>query len=170
MERERARAATAETALQQLAGSRPRDGATALAAPTVPTAPAAVPHDGQQSYVHTLSSLASAGIKPGDLMMTTYATGGVREMLHNWVLNLQLHVTTPMLVAAMDSAVVAQCSAERFHCLDWSRTEVSQDGQYNRGDFAGFRALGVRKVDALLSILRAGAPIERRLGTRLTAR
>ncbi len=65
-----------------------------------------------------------------------------------------------MLVAAMDSAVVAQCSRERFHCLDWSRTEVSQDRTYNRGDFSGFRALGVRKVDALLSILRAGALIE----------
>ena len=30
------------------------------------------------------------------------------------------------------------------------------DQQYVRGSFGGFRALGVRKLDALLPVLRAG--------------
>ena len=91
----------------------------------------------------------------GDLMMMTYATGGVREMLYNWVLHVQ-RLGLPILVSAMDKDVVAQCTAQRFHCLDWSHTTTGADRSYVRGSFDGFRALGVRKLDALLPVLRAG--------------
>ena len=48
-----------------------------------------------EQYVHTLSSLP---VKPGDLAMMTYATGGVREMLYNWVLHVQ-RLELPILVS-----------------------------------------------------------------------
>ena len=108
-----------------------------------------------EQYVHTLSSLP---VKPGDLAMMTYATGGVREMLYNWVLHVQ-RLELPILVSAMDKDVVMQCAAQRFHCLDWSHTAAAADTSYVRGSFDGFRALGVRKLDALLPVLRAGIHI-----------
>ena len=91
-------------------------------------------------------------------MMTTYATGGVREMLYNWVLHVQ-RLGLPILVSAMDKQVVEQCTAQRFHCLDWSHTASVNDKSYVRGSFDGFRALGVRKLDALLPVLRAGVNV-----------
>ena len=108
--------------------------------------------DATTTYVHTLSSLPA---KPGDLMMMTYATGGVREMLHNWVLHVQ-RLGLPILVSAMDKDVVQMAVALKFHCLDWSHTAAGYDSSYVRGSFDGFRALGVRKLDALLPVLRAG--------------
>ena len=90
--------------------------------------------------------------------MTTYATGGVREMLYNWVLHVQ-RLGLPILVSAMDKQVVEQCTAQRFHCLDWSHTASVNDKSYVRGSFDGFRALGVRKLDALLPVLRAGVNV-----------
>ena len=107
------------------------------------------------NFIHTIGSLPA---KPGDLMMMTYATGGVREMLWNWVLHVQ-RLGLPVLVAAMDKAVVKQCSAQLFHCLDWSHTATGMDKSYVRGSFDGFRALGVRKLDALLPVLRAGVHV-----------
>ena len=77
------------------------------------------------SFVHSIDNLHAAGIKPGDLMMTTYATGGVREMLYNWVLHVQ-RLGLPILVSAMDKQVVEQCTAQRFHCLDWSHTASAE--------------------------------------------
>ena len=60
-----------------------------------------------------------------------------------------------MLAARL--AVVAQCSAQQFDCLDWSKNfgtgAHNAFGEYVRGNELGFRLLGVRKVDALLSIL-----------------
>ena len=88
-------------------------------------------------------------------MMMTYATGGVREMLYNWVLHVQ-RLGLPILVSAMDKDVVAMAVEKRFHCLDWSHTAAAADTSYVRGSFDGFRALGVRKLDALLPVLRAG--------------
>jgi len=109
----------------------------------------------QEVYIHTISSVPA---KPGDLMMMTYATGGVREMLWNWVLHVQ-RLGLPVLVAAMDKAVVEQCSTQLFHCLDWSHTATGLDKSYVRGSFDGFRALGVRKLDALLPVLRLGVHV-----------
>jgi hypothetical protein len=91
-------------------------------------------------------------------MMMTYATGGVREMLHNWVLHVQ-RLGLPVLVAAMDKAVVSMAVEKHFDCLDWSHTATGADRQYVRGSFDGFRALGVRKIDALLPVLRAGVHV-----------
>ena len=147
-----ARANTAENALQaakiELTGISASDASLPAAATPPQAAAAVVP----TTYVHTLSSLPA---KRGDLMMTTYATGGVREMLRNWVLHVQ-RLGLPILVSAMDKDVVAQCTAEQFHCLDWSHTAAQADGSYVRGSFDGFRALGVRKIDALLPVLMAG--------------
>ena len=46
---------------------------------------------------------------------------------------------------------------------DWpacrSTTTVEADKEYVRGSFSNFRALGVRKVDAILVVLRAGVNI-----------
>ena len=72
----------------------------------------------QVQYIHTTTSLPA---KRGDLMMMTYATGGVREMLTNWVKHVQ-RLGLPELVAAMDKDVVSQCDSEAFHCLNWSHT------------------------------------------------
>ena len=76
-------------------------------------------------------------------------------MLYNWVLHVQ-RLELPILVSAMDKDVVVQCTAQHFHCLDWSHTAAAADTSYVRGSFDGFRALGVRKLDALLPVLRAG--------------
>jgi arabinosyltransferase len=108
-----------------------------------------------RQYVHTIESIPA---KPGELMMMTYATGGVREMLHNWVLHVQ-RLGLPVLVAAMDKAVVSMAVEKHFDCLDWSHTATGADRQYVRGSFDGFRALGVRKIDALLPVLRAGVHV-----------
>ena len=105
-----------------------------------------------RGYMH---SIATMPVRSGDWAMMTYATGGVHEMLYNWVLHIQ-RLGVPILAIAMDEQVAAQCNAKRFHCLDWSETASSLDGRYVRGDFSGFRNLGVRKVDALLAVLRAG--------------
>ena len=122
-------------------------------APASRLAPVVAPAVGRSvEYIHTIGTIPA---KPGDLMMMTYATGGVREMLYNWVLHVQ-RLGLPVLVSAMDADVVRQCTAQEFHCLDWSHTATSADQQYVRGSFDGFRALGVRKLDALLPVLRAG--------------
>ena len=112
----------------------------------------AVAAEDVKQYVHTLGNLPA---KAGDLMMMTYATGGVREMLHNWVLHVQ-RLGLPILVSAMDRDVVTMAMEKRFHCLDWSHTAAAADTSYVRGSFDGFRALGVRKLDALLPVLHAG--------------
>ena len=109
----------------------------------------------ERLYIHNMDSLPA---KHGDLMMMTYATGGVREMLYNWVRHVQ-RLNLPLLVAAMDHAVVEQCSAQHFDCLDWSHTATSADKTYVRGSFDGFRALGVRKLDALLPVLKSGVHV-----------
>ncbi|EOD25951.1 hypothetical protein EMIHUDRAFT_237370 [Emiliania huxleyi CCMP1516] len=88
-------------------------------------------------------------------MMMTYATGGVREMLHNWVLHVE-RLGLPVLVSAMDKDAVALATEKKFHCLDWSHTAAAEDTSYVRGSEAGFRALGVRKLDVLLPVLRMG--------------
>ena len=111
---------------------------------------------GVRRYVYGENELP---VKAGTLVMTTYATGGVREMLRNWVMHVR-RLQSPLLVCAMDAAVVAQCSAQQFDCLDWSKNfgtgAHNAFGEYVRGNELGFRLLGVRKVDALLSILRQG--------------
>ena len=140
-------ATAAATAAADAAGAA---AAAAAAAASDSTADAAT-----RSYIHTTDSLPA---KPGDLMMMTYATGGVREMLHNWVLHVQ-RLGLPVLVAAMDQQVVTQCTAQTFDCLDWSHTATGADKTYVRGSFDGFRALGVRKLDALLPVLRAGVHV-----------
>eukprot|EP00966_Prymnesium_polylepis_P122105 2822550-Prymnesium_polylepis.1 len=71
--------AAAETAAAAAAASTALSSSQSAAATP---APAAV------QYIHTISTL-SPHAKPGDLMMMTYATGGVREMLYNWVLHVQ---------------------------------------------------------------------------------
>jgi hypothetical protein len=107
---------------------------------------------GVRSYTH---SVATMPMRRGDWAMMTYATGGVHEMLHNWVLHVQ-RIGAPILAIAMDEPVLEQCSRQRFDCLDWSKTKSSLDSSYVRGDESGFRKLGVRKVDALVAVLRAG--------------
>ncbi|KAL1495590.1 hypothetical protein AB1Y20_016951 [Prymnesium parvum] len=107
------------------------------------------------AFIHSTASLPAAA---GGLMMMTYATGGVHEMLSNWVLHVQ-RLGLPELVAAMDADVLRQCTEQRFHCLDWSHTSTTGDKAYVRGSFGGFRALGVRKLDALLPVLRAGVHV-----------
>ena len=109
-----------------------------------------------RSYVYSPSNIPYAS---NDLVMMTYATGGVAEMLRNWVRHVERVKTQGILVAAMDHAVTAQCTEQRFDCLDWSTTAVEKDTQYVRGDFAGFRALGVRKLDALLAVLSRGVHV-----------
>ena len=147
------RAADAEAILQRERQQRSLStGGDAPAATGGNSVPETTSQGEATTYVHTLTSLPA---KPGDLMMTTYATGGVREMLQNWVLHVR-RLGLPILVSAMDKDVVAQCSAQRFHCLDWSHTAAAADTSYVRGSFDGFRALGVRKLDALLPVLRAG--------------
>ena len=99
-----------------------------------------------------LTTCMPPGIKPGDLMMTTYATGGVREMLYNWVLHVQ-RLGLPILVSAMDKQVVEQ--RLRSASTVWTgRTPSVNDKSYVHGSFDGFRALGVRKLDALLPVRR----------------
>ena len=71
-------------------------------------------------YVHE----SAADFAPaGTLVMTTYATGGGQEMLRNWVLHVQ-RLQSPLLVCAMDAAIVRQCREQGFHCLDWSQRQV----------------------------------------------
>ena len=141
------------------ASSAPRpDGASRvqqMPAAVVTTAAVSTGALATRLYIHTTESLPA---QPGDLMMMTYATGGVREMLHNWVLHVQ-RLGLPVLVAAMDKQVVEQCTTQHFDCLDWSHTGTDADRTYVRGSFDGFRALGVRKLDALLPVLRAGVHV-----------
>ena len=91
-----------------------------------------------ETFVRTEANLPA---RAGQMVMMTYATGGVAEMLRNWVRARSSHMPsghharngcvlriaqvrhvqrldTPPLVAAMDSAVVRQCESERFYCLD----------------------------------------------------
>ncbi len=128
---------------------------TAADKAAAPAAARQVASSSSSSYIHTTTSLPAS---PGDLLMMTYATGGVREMLQNWVLHVQ-RLWLPVLVAAMDADTVNQCTSQRFDCLDWSHTATRADQQYVRGSFSGFRALGVRKIDALLPVLRAGVHV-----------
>ena len=51
-----------------------------------------------------------------------------------------------------------RCNAERFDCYSCVQPQ-EEVPRYIRGDFSGFRALGVRKVDALLPILRRGVHV-----------
>lgn len=142
--------AKAEAAQRALSTARAQSkGGVAVAAA------ASAPSDDADPFIHTISTLPA---KPGDLMMMTYATGGVREMLHNWVLHVK-RLGLPILVSAMDRDVILQCTAQSFHCLDWSHTATTMDTSYVRGSFGGFRALGVRKLDALLPVLRAGIDV-----------
>ena len=148
-----ARAATATAEARRLAATpQPLSQPQSPRPDPEPAASAAEPAGTQ--FVHTLQNLHDVA-KPGDLMMTTYATGGVREMLHNWVLHVK-RLGLPILVSAMDKDVVSMAMQKRFHCLDWSHTAAAADTSYVRGSFDGFRALGVRKLDALLPVLRAG--------------
>ena len=79
----------------------------------------------QVEYVHA----SAADFAPaGTLVMTTYATGGVQEMLRNWVLHVQ-RLQSPLLVCAMDAAIVRQCREQGFHCLDWSQRQVAEVGR-----------------------------------------
>ena len=107
------------------------------------------------SYVHTIATMP---VRRGDWAMMTYATGGVHEMLENWVLHIK-RIAIPILAIAMDEQVLNQCNAQAFDCLDWSKTKSSLDSEYVRGDESGFRKLGVRKVDALVAVLRAGVHV-----------
>lgn len=95
------------------------------------------------SFIHGIDTLP---YKRDDLVMMTFATGGVRDMLDNWVRHVRM-LKLPILVAAMDGVVLSQCKSEGFECYSCVK-EKDDLPQYIRGDFAGFRALGVRKVDA----------------------
>ena len=119
------------------AALRAARGASAEPAPasagcTVAAEPAGPPAR-DLSFIHTTTSLPASA---GDLLMMTYATGGVSEMLHNWVLHVA-RLGLPILVAAMDKDVVRQCSRQRFDCLDWSHTATTADSSYVRGSFGG---------------------------------
>lgn len=116
------------------------------------SSPGSAAGSGGRSYTH---SVATMPMQRGDWAMMTYATGGVHEMLSNWVLHIQ-RIGAPILAIAMDEQVLNQCSRQRFDCLDWSTTKSSLDSSYLRGDESGFRKLGVRKVDALVAVLRSG--------------
>ena len=70
-------------------------------------------------YVHAPASLPP--LLNGSILMMTYATAGVRELLTNWLQHVE-RLQLPILVAAMDAGVISQCRAERFQCLDWSST------------------------------------------------
>ena len=106
-------------------------------------------------YVHSIETMP---VTKGELVMMTYATGGVHDLTQNWVMHIQ-RLGMKIIAIAMDEALVAQCIEQKFDCLDWSRTRASTDSMYVRGDEAGFRALGVRKVDALIAVLRAGVHV-----------
>ena len=122
---------------------------------TFGTVPAAAPALGvAHSFIHTIDSLPYS---KGDLVMMSFATGGVRDMLDNWVRHVRM-LKLPILVAAMDAEVIGRCNAERFDCYSCVQ-EQEKVPRYIRGDFSGFRALGVRKVDALLPILRRGVHV-----------
>lgn len=136
-----------QRALAGHTASRPQPCATPAVGAVVPAA--------TRSYTHTLATIP---VRRGDFAMMTYATGGVGEMLHNWVLHIQ-RIGVPILAIAMDADVLHQCTTQRFDCLDWSQQRSSPDDQYLRGDESGFRKLGVRKVDALVAVLRAGVHV-----------
>ena len=126
-----------------------------------PTTTKAGPSQTQPQVVEYVHASAADFAPAGTLVMTTYATGGVQEMLRNWVLHVQ-RLQSPLFVCAMDAAIVRQCREQRFHCLDWSQRQVAGQGEfgdYVRGNELGFRLLGVRKIDALLSILGSGLHI-----------
>ena len=127
------------------------------AAATTATTTVATAAVAQRSYVHDVTALP---FRADDLVMMTYATGGVRELLHNWVHRIK-QLGLPILVAAMDDEVLALCTSLQFDCVDCRKTSTSASAlpTYIRGDFGGFRALGVRKVDALLEVLRAGVHV-----------
>lgn len=107
-----------------------------------------------RSFIHSVDTLP---YQRDDLVMMTFATGGVRDMLDNWVRHVRM-LKLPILVAAMDEVVLSQCESEGFECYSCVK-EKDDMPRYIRGDFAGFRALGVRKVDALLPILRRGVHV-----------
>tara|TARA_B110001452_G_scaffold251255_1_gene240170 strand:+ start:546 stop:1520 length:975 start_codon:yes stop_codon:yes gene_type:complete len=109
---------------------------------------------GAHSFIHSVDTLP---YQRDDLVMMTFATGGVRDMLDNWVRHVRV-LKLPILVAAMDEVVLSQCKSEGFECYSCVK-EKDDMPRYIRGDFAGFRALGVRKVDALLPILRRGVHV-----------
>ena len=57
------------------------------------------------SFIHTIDSLPYS---KGDLVMMSFATGGVRDMLDNWVRHVRM-LKLPILVAAMDAEVIGRC-------------------------------------------------------------
>ena len=121
LEEAEARTASAEakaSALAQRVRELAQPAAAAAAASMAVASLTGLPPAQQQNFIHTTTSLPA---KSGDLMMMTYATGGVKEMLTNWVRHVQ-RLGLPELVAAMDKDVVMQCGTEAFHCLDWSHT------------------------------------------------
>lgn len=108
-------------------------------------------------YVHAPASLPP--LLNGSILMMTYATAGVRELLTNWLQHVE-RLQLPILVAAMDTGVISQCRAERFQCLDWSSTATGLDGEYVPStSTSGFRALGRRKLESLLFILQKGIDV-----------
>ena len=130
-------------------------GTTFGALPGAAPPPGAAPAPGAvHSFIHTIDTLPYS---KGDLVMMSFATGGVRDMLDNWVRHVRM-LGLPILVAAMDAEVLGRCNAERFDCYSCVQPQ-EEVPRYIRGDFSGFRALGVRKVDALLPILRRGVHV-----------
>ena len=130
-------------------------GTTFGALPGAAPPPGAAPAPGAvHSFIHTIDTLPYS---KGDLVMMSFATGGVRDMLDNWVRHVRM-LGLPILVAAMDDEVLGRCNAERFDCYSCVQPQ-EEVPRYIRGDFSGFRALGVRKVDALLPILRRGVHV-----------
>ena len=84
--------------------------------------------------------------------MMSFATGGVRDMLDNWVRHVRM-LGLPILVAAMDDEVLGRCNAERFDCYSCVQPQ-EEVPRYIRGDFSGFRALGVHmRIDLFLDQL-----------------
>ena len=130
---------------------------SAAAAPTMTTPAAAATRDTTRSFIYTINMLPYS---TGDLVMMTFATGGVRDMLENWVRHVRM-LKLPILVAAMDADVIAQCNAEQFECYSCVQ-EKEKVPRYIRGDFAGFRALGVRKARSPPTPPRPLAPPGRR--------
>ena len=112
-------AATAEIARVTHEASTAKAAVHRCDASASPTSTKAGPSSQSQpqavvEYVHA----SAADFAPaGTLVMTTYATGGVQEMLRNWVLHVQ-RLQSPLLVCAMDAAIVRQCREQGFHCLD----------------------------------------------------
>ena len=89
----------------------------ASASPTSTKAGPSSQSQPQQAVVEYVHASAADFAPAGTLVMTTYATGGVQEMLRNWVLHVQ-RLQSPLLVCAMDAAIVHKCREQGVHCLD----------------------------------------------------